>query len=305
MNLYRFGKEFSEIRRSNNISQQRLADTIQCSRKYISLIETGKVAPSTNMIVEMSKILGNDIIDLLKFSDYDDPDFMISTKKKVSLLINSCDYTGLNDQLTIMEHHTDFQTPQNEQYILYLKSICEMEINHDYYKSIDLIKESLFLKKNDDLLLFLHKNKLSSDKIRSYHSLAIIFHFINGYKYSIEILEYLLTHSNISSSLSNLSKVKMYNTLANTYILMDKHTNALNVINKALSIIDCMDLNVLSILHFNKAYILFKCNEIKNSKEYFVMTYYDYKNLNNQKLMKYLIHFAQNNCSIDITPYIL
>lgn len=304
MDLYRFGRDFSKIRRSRNISQQKLADTVRCSRKYISLLETGKVAPSTNMIVEISKILGNDIVELLKYSDYENPTFVQKAKKQVEVLKNSCDYDSLRDLLTIMEQHNDFQCPQNEQYILYLKSICEMEINEDYYRSIDLIKESLFLKKNDDLMSYMYNNKLSSHKICSYHSLAIIYHTINDYKYSIEILEYLLT-DNILSNITNLSKAKIYNTLANTYLLMDKHANALNVINKALSIMDSIDLHILSILHFNKAYILFKCNQIKNSKEYFVMTYYNYKTLNNKIMMNNLINFAQNKCSIDITPYVL
>ncbi|GMQ63909.1 helix-turn-helix domain-containing protein [Vallitalea maricola] len=303
MNLYKYGEEFRKIRCSKNISQQQLADLAMCSRKYISLIETGNVAPSSTMLVRISNILGNSIIDLLKYCNCNETYFTTETKKQIEVLKSSCNYKDLNNLLSTIEQHEDYQDNQNKQYILWHKAICEMELNHNFFKAINLIKQSLSVEKYDDLFIYINKPELNMQEISIYNSLAILLNYMNANNYSIRILESLIgcNYANFPDSI----KVKIYNNLASNYLSMNKYANALNTINKAISLNQIYkNPSLIGILYYNKAQILSKCKQIEKSTEFFVMTYYHYKNSKNALYMNKVIESA-NKCSINIKPYII
>lgn len=303
MNLYKFGEEFRKIRCSRNISQQQLADLAMCSRKYISLIETGNVAPSSTMLVKISNILGNSIIDLLKYCNCNETYFTTETKRQIEMLKSSCNYKDLNNLINTLEHHEDYQDQHNKQYILWHKAICEMELNHNFFSAINLIKQSLSIEKYDDLFIYIYKPDLNIQEISIYNSLSILLNYMNANNYSIRILEFLIECNYIN--IPNYIKIKIYNNLASNYLSTHKYVNALNTINNAISLNQIYkDPSLIGILYYNKAQILSKCKQVEKSTEFFVMTYYHYKNRKNTIYMDKVIDSA-NKCSINITPYII
>jgi transcriptional regulator with XRE-family HTH domain len=65
----RFGKNLKRIRSSSGITQEKLADKLDVTPEFISLIERGLRAPSFETIEEISKVLGVKIADLFRQRD--------------------------------------------------------------------------------------------------------------------------------------------------------------------------------------------------------------------------------------------
>ena len=61
----KLGKRISKHRTDKDWTQSKLADEVQSSRKHISLIETGKKAPSIDLLIELANALEISTDDLL------------------------------------------------------------------------------------------------------------------------------------------------------------------------------------------------------------------------------------------------
>lgn len=50
--------------KSGDITQQKLADLVSCSRQTINSIEKGKFNPSIELVLRISKVLGSSVEDI-------------------------------------------------------------------------------------------------------------------------------------------------------------------------------------------------------------------------------------------------
>jgi transcriptional regulator with XRE-family HTH domain len=62
-----FGKRLRYLRRSQDMTQEQLAESIERSVNFISLLENGDTAPSFETIARIAKSLKVDVADLFKF----------------------------------------------------------------------------------------------------------------------------------------------------------------------------------------------------------------------------------------------
>ncbi|HET9920683.1 MAG TPA: helix-turn-helix transcriptional regulator [Ktedonobacteraceae bacterium] len=63
----KFGKRLRYLRRSRDISQEQLAESIGRSVGFISLLERGESAPSLETIVRLAEALGVEVGELFRF----------------------------------------------------------------------------------------------------------------------------------------------------------------------------------------------------------------------------------------------
>ena len=64
--LRKIGQNIRSVRKSKNLSQEKLAELTNISRNSVSLIETGKINPTILKLVDIAKVLEIDINVLLK-----------------------------------------------------------------------------------------------------------------------------------------------------------------------------------------------------------------------------------------------
>ena len=63
----KLGKRIADLRRSNNLTQEQLAEAVDCSVEFISLVERGVNAPSVAGLEKFAKVLKVEVRDLFTF----------------------------------------------------------------------------------------------------------------------------------------------------------------------------------------------------------------------------------------------
>lgn len=66
-NDIRLAKRIKKYRKSENLTQEELAEKIKMSTKYIQFIETGKRKPSLKTVYKIAKTLKVKVQDLFQF----------------------------------------------------------------------------------------------------------------------------------------------------------------------------------------------------------------------------------------------
>ena len=64
--LTRICKKLQAARKLKDLTQEQVADKVGISRTYYSQIENGERNPATTVIMDISKVLGVDISDILR-----------------------------------------------------------------------------------------------------------------------------------------------------------------------------------------------------------------------------------------------
>lgn len=64
-----FGKRVRTLRRLRNLTQEELAESIECSTEHVSHIERGLASPSFEMIGRLASALKVKVSDLFDFSE--------------------------------------------------------------------------------------------------------------------------------------------------------------------------------------------------------------------------------------------
>ncbi len=82
-NLKSFGKRLKEIRKSKNITQERLAETIGVEPKQICRIENGTCFTTFDKIVKIADALGVEICELFKFEHMKPKDALIKEMNEI------------------------------------------------------------------------------------------------------------------------------------------------------------------------------------------------------------------------------
>ena len=63
----RFGKRLRKLRRNKDITQEQLAEAVECSVEFISLVERGVNAPSVAGLEKFAKVLKVEVKELFAF----------------------------------------------------------------------------------------------------------------------------------------------------------------------------------------------------------------------------------------------
>ena len=88
MNLKQeLGKNIKKYRKLNNITQERLAETVNIEINSISSIETGKFFPSPDNLVKIANTLNVSLSDLFDFrNDFTCNDYIDEINKNISFI---------------------------------------------------------------------------------------------------------------------------------------------------------------------------------------------------------------------------
>lgn len=65
----KLGQRIADIRRARELTQEQLAEAIDCSVEFISLVERGVNAPSVAGLEKFAKALKVEVRDLFSFED--------------------------------------------------------------------------------------------------------------------------------------------------------------------------------------------------------------------------------------------
>jgi len=65
----KLGRRIAELRRSQKLTQEQLAEALGCSVEFISLVERGVNAPSVGSLENYAKVLKVEIRELFTFAD--------------------------------------------------------------------------------------------------------------------------------------------------------------------------------------------------------------------------------------------
>ena len=65
----KLGKRIAELRRARKLTQEQLAEALDCSGEFISLVERGVNAPSVASLEKFAKILKIEINELFTFEE--------------------------------------------------------------------------------------------------------------------------------------------------------------------------------------------------------------------------------------------
>ena len=64
---YRLGRKIQKIRKSEGITQERLAEKMRVSTTFIGYVETGYRRPNLKMIYKIARVLGVRVKDIFPF----------------------------------------------------------------------------------------------------------------------------------------------------------------------------------------------------------------------------------------------
>lgn len=65
----KLGKRIADLRRARKLTQEELAEALDCSVEFISLVERGVNAPSVASLEEFAKILKVEVKELFTFEE--------------------------------------------------------------------------------------------------------------------------------------------------------------------------------------------------------------------------------------------
>lgn len=142
MNYTHFGELLKDIRTSNNMTLEQLADGI-CSVRQLSRIENGENNPSLFLIHSFSLKLNVNLQEYYRFYFTSGSFAAHNLKTKIEKLISESNLSELRNFINSVENLPEFQSGENKQYILYSKALCTAHIDKDNDSSIRYCEEGL------------------------------------------------------------------------------------------------------------------------------------------------------------------
>lgn len=106
--VIKIGKNIQAIRKSHGYTQERLAEAIECSPRYIGDIEQDRSKPSYEVLVKFCNLFNISIDEI--FSEY----LEIKGKKEVNVALSGFDKLRQNNKDTII-HMIEYFNKKNEE----------------------------------------------------------------------------------------------------------------------------------------------------------------------------------------------
>ncbi|MBR1425413.1 helix-turn-helix transcriptional regulator [bacterium] len=89
------GKRIADLRNKRGMTQEKLAELVHYSSNHISKIESGRSAPSFDLLFMISKSLEVELKDLFNFDEYKESEYI---HKELNKILNS----GESKKLSIL-----------------------------------------------------------------------------------------------------------------------------------------------------------------------------------------------------------
>ena len=249
-NNYKFGKLLKEIRKNNNISQEKLAELSFINVKTISNMENGKVDIDLDKLEILTEILNVDLVEVYLYLLLDDSQ---QIDKLIDRLNSRDRYAGSNqtDEIKIL---TEIENTSNRKII------------RDKAKKLKLLFQSIELRNKDEKksLIVEALNIGNPFDFTSLHSntydiidYRLLMNYAICLKNKNERLVLLKFIENSKIDNDNLKSI-LYHNIASTYYTTDKSYLAFFYINKAIS---ANNKNPISpIMLYQKSIILYDLN---------------------------------------------
>lgn len=282
--LYLIQKAIERNRKQLGISQEKFSAGI-CTPETLSRIENGKQTPRSvnfNALLEQinrklslfSPILESDDFEVLKW------------KSKIEKLNVLRKYKELKEILHILESNLDNNKIKNKQYILYMETICSVELNEiSFEAALDKMQEALGYTWNNYEIRNIKNSYLLEIEIRILIMIAVIQYHLSNKKEAIKILRALLENIKSSSSVINnyfisgsMAKVNLSEFLKEVGALKE----SIEICNEGIKTsLKNQNITTIDELLFNKACAL-ECMDIGNggekygniSSKYYCQAYY-------------------------------
>ncbi len=188
MNFSHFGEFLKDIRTSNNISIERLAEGI-CSTRQLIRIENGENNPSLYILHNLSIKLNIDLQEYYRIYFYTGSFLAKRYIDNFNNLIISGDYNALRKLIQEMKNMDEFKEGENFQYIFYGKALCSTHLDKDYSCSNDYCFKGLTIE-DSDFNLDSIKNKIYSNVgLTMINLIAVNYSRLNQKDKSCKILE--------------------------------------------------------------------------------------------------------------------
>lgn len=298
------GEIIQDLRKKRNLTQQELADEVNCTRQYIGYVENNERTLKHEYYTPISNILGFNLHSYSKNLHKYNRLKHYSLSYSLIDLVNSADYYGLDKLLSneIIEEEFDYGTP------FLLKNYCTalvLQKNHNNYEEAEnILLDILGVADRKDLEMF--RPDFHEDE--RYYSCILLLAKVLFQQQEIQTAKTLVENTlnfidtyfindNLELSYLNMDFRVFYISLLTTYscILFDTHEyqDVVMICEKAQQfIIDSnMHYNIEQILEA-KVYALYKLDDLKAAQE----TYYDFKSV--CKLKKKLSYLASVNNTI-------
>lgn len=205
-----FGELLKEIRTSNNITLEQLAEGI-CSVRQLSRIERGENNPSLYILHHISIKLNIDLQEYYRIHFSSGSFEAYDYKSKLEQLLINLDLYSVRELIEKIENQEHFKRGENRQYIIYGKALCSANLDKDYELSNKFCIEGLQI---EDPAFNINKFE---DKIYSNIGLTMInliavnYNRMGRYDESFEIFKSLF--SVLENHIFN-APFSMYNSLA-------------------------------------------------------------------------------------------
>ncbi|MCT4596501.1 MAG: helix-turn-helix transcriptional regulator [Vallitalea sp.] len=305
MNAKNLGKLIKYLRNTYNMTQEELATGI-CTRRHLSNIENGKVYISSYYLELFAYKLNFDIMILMNYSNYCDPVFVYTNKKKIDELTYLQQYEKMFNLLLDIEKQEDFsKSIELTKYIDWHKAIYEYKQNKHYSKAIDILNKCI-----DRFNI----NQIYKNEIKFVNIFEI--ELLNTYgncmfekgdtQLSIHIYKYInacLDSLSFSTNISLHSKL-LFN-LSKALYLSEYYDDSLFYIEKGLSLCrNNYSLEYLGQLYYQKAVCLVNSRSEENPIKYFLWAYNIFDMQGNEKLKNFLIKKTEDKYNQSISKYI-
>ncbi|MEQ6378758.1 helix-turn-helix domain-containing protein [Bacillaceae bacterium S4-13-56] len=227
-NREKIGKQIKDLRNFFNITQKELCEGI-CTQAYISKVENGSIAISSDLLYQIADRLGIDINYLYDSSSISRIDYVEEVLIQARELVDSQNYQGLYYLIKSEAKSPLVSNKRFKQFILWHQSICERHINNNHSKAIELIEEALSLsstsrktKSEREIEILISKANLFLE-LEQYQKALII------YKDSHDSLIKLPIHNNIKL------QPRLYYNWARAHYLESSYTESIAICKRGIS----------------------------------------------------------------------
>ena len=277
------GNKIKSLRKDRKLSQKELCDGI-CSQGMLSQIEKDKHIPNVNLLSKLCARLEISINEL-EYATSDELNDKQKLITNMSDLFYQRKYVELFKIVDSPEFSKYFFTNVDKQLLSFYKALYYGFVQEDYYKSFELLEESLAY------TYHLKKSRVTYKEIVILNNLAIITMKLNMLEDTYNYIELTVSHMNENEMIADNEKLTLvfYN-IANIYSKLGDFAKALKLAKMGINWANKPTINTqirLSYLYYAKAYSE-QMLQIDTYKESYKVAYYLALNAKDDFLMKYI-----------------
>ena len=295
------GQTIAYLRKLRKITQQQLADGI-CTREYIRKLENGYNQPTIYILDLLSQRLQEDIYNYHQLVEKHNDIETHVKYQEINDVLASENYELLEKIISKYENLPSFKEGEALQIIYYAKALCSYYLRDNFDDTINYCIKGLSVYKHDFNIINWNKFLYSKIELKFINSIASCKCFNNdlenGIKMFYELFDYLDKY--VSGTLYSIRAkgnfhITLYTqvayNLSNHLSKQDKYSNALEIIDKAITIsLKTKFMSMYPYLLKNKFQLLYMLGDYENSKIFYEKALVYYKDLSSDSEFTALIN---------------